>query len=250
MIRKLFTALSVMLLALCVVTVVLWLRSRSATDIAPFGREGARWRAVSSEGRVFIDDQPQVDVDVDTDMKLFRDNRRRWHVVAEYREAIATGSSRVHSIFMEIFHGYDRVVPKSFLLSSDWDYWIFKVGFYFKMTLLKTSMFVQDLEKVPYDAETRKLDLLSNESDRYLNARIRIESLSVRHFWLVAGFGLLPTIWTVGYLVGLKRRRNRRNAGLCLICGYDRRQSPDRCPECGALPKSRNATETKTAPRV
>jgi len=57
-------------------------------------------------------------------------------------------------------------------------------------------------------------------------------------FWVIA---LLTGIWPISSVGLLLRQRIRKRrlirSGQCPICGYDLRASPDRCPECGALPE-------------
>jgi predicted amidophosphoribosyltransferase len=60
----------------------------------------------------------------------------------------------------------------------------------------------------------------------------------VPHWLLVMLTIPLPTYWFV------KRYRRARlvQAGLCIVCGYDLRATPERCPECGAeAPQAKQA---------
>jgi hypothetical protein len=55
----------------------------------------------------------------------------------------------------------------------------------------------------------------------------------VAPLWFFAGFfAILPALRIGRYV----RRRREGRRGLCSCCGYDLRATPERCPECGAVP--------------
>jgi hypothetical protein len=55
--------------------------------------------------------------------------------------------------------------------------------------------------------------------------------------WVVPDWFLIVAFATWPALRWIRRRRlARRPPGMCRVCGYDLRATPDRCPECGAVP--------------
>lgn len=62
----------------------------------------------------------------------------------------------------------------------------------------------------------------------------RADEIVVPIWTIIAISAILPGIW----LLRQRMLRRRRMAGRCATCGYDLRATPDRCPECGTVPKS------------
>jgi hypothetical protein len=54
---------------------------------------------------------------------------------------------------------------------------------------------------------------------------------------LMLGGAVLP----LAFLTRRRRMRRRAASGSCLRCGYDLRATPERCPECGAVPPGKGA---------
>jgi len=73
-------------------------------------------------------------------------------------------------------------------------------------------------------------------SDFFYSTPVRFSWGIFIPLWAVAlATAILPLWW--GALLHRVRRSDRNH--LCRMCGYDLRATPDRCPECGAIPPAR-----------
>jgi hypothetical protein len=64
-----------------------------------------------------------------------------------------------------------------------------------------------------------------------------IRLLRIPHAAFLSVTAFLPIVYFARALRATYRRRSRIG-GLCPICGYDLRATPDRCPECGKIPSA------------
>jgi hypothetical protein len=57
--------------------------------------------------------------------------------------------------------------------------------------------------------------------------------LAIPYWALIPPTAILPALW----LLSRRRHRHRLKSGHCLCCGYDLRESKEKCPECGTAVK-------------
>lgn len=62
-------------------------------------------------------------------------------------------------------------------------------------------------------------------------------ALHIHYFLLALVFGSLSIAQSIR-LWQIHRRQRALAHGRCAVCGYDLRASPERCPECGAVPEA------------
>jgi rubrerythrin len=82
----------------------------------------------------------------------------------------------------------------------------------------------KNLIRIRYHA----LDLIDQSG-----ATMSVKSLEIPFWELALLAALLPAVW-----IARRWRQRRPPPGHCRVCGYDLRATPERCPECGAIPES------------
>jgi len=55
----------------------------------------------------------------------------------------------------------------------------------------------------------------------------------LRHWFMLTLLALAPAFRSIRWIMRSQRSKRRRLRGLCVRCGYDLRESTERCPECG-----------------
>ena len=101
-----------------------------------------------------------------------------------------------------------------------------------------SSALVRELNRRSTPGELEDANAAVAETTRLITEGIRLSTLLVTpqpRFYprLVGPLLVLPMLWLLQRYWDRHRRAWRLQNILCVVCGYDLRASPDRCPECG-----------------
>jgi hypothetical protein len=207
MIRRLFTAASVLSLLLCIAMVVLWVRSYWFADA--FGRStldagSLRYTCpmiVVKSGRIIVS-RTRQDLD--------RESFALW--AADLRDAPS-------SIKPGFWHQFG-LPAAPYIPSTQWDR--------FGVAVTRSRVVNQPYMGYQWFSWRGELRRRPQYGGRYSETAIGIE-FSCGYLVVLCLIAGLPAMKSFGRVI----RERGRNPTSCRHCGYDLRASKDRCPECG-----------------
>jgi hypothetical protein len=197
MIRRLFTILSVLSLLLCVATCVLWVRSYRAFDTATYCSAAKDAHQWSFCGGNYC------------------------------------GRFEVFSVDARLHPGHEMAYEKD--PSTNELGWARQPGWRWASYDSRPYPSIKDAAEMLWSWRCSTGEWSPIRTDP--NVRRYAFTSVVFPLWApTVAFAAGPLIRAVPKLRHRRRRRRHQRLGLCPACGYDLRASPDRCPECGAVP--------------